>query len=127
MRLLEFTTTGPDEIDRRVQVDGDENEVQNTLHITYVIAEGETETQFELAVDFPGNQIHLTLPHGATAYAICVATCVGGHLVQEVLDCLKNGHRTPRALLQCLKKKGVQITIDLAKCATSCLGAAPNP
>ncbi len=53
-------------------------------------------------------------------YLICLAKCGLSHLVDEVLDCWKNGARTPKKLWKCLQNKGAKIGLGIAGCALKC-------
>jgi len=53
--------------------------------------------------------------------AACIAACVLTKLAKHVLDCWNSGMKTPGDILNCLKKKGVTITLDVAECLSGCL------
>jgi hypothetical protein len=50
----------------------------------------------------------------------CLAWCGVKKVAGHIWDCLKDGHRTPQELLDCLVLKGISIGSDVLKCAQDC-------
>jgi hypothetical protein len=60
-------------------------------------------------------------------YTACLVACGLGHLVSDILDCRRRGNTTVKKLIDCLKKKGHRLSLNLINCAVSCLAAAVAP
>lgn len=54
-------------------------------------------------------------------YLMCLVGCGLNGLIDDIIDCWKNGNRTPNGLIACMRAKGKDIPADWAKCATKCL------
>lgn len=69
-------------------------------------------------------RIELSTPSfGVATYSTCLVACGLGHIVQDVIDCLKAGNKTPKSLISCLKAKGHALSAKLANSAIACIPA----
>jgi hypothetical protein len=124
MELLQFEAVGPEQERYLVKVDVEETTDERAVDITYSIRRREERpTIAKINFDLREGVVHMTgLEVALTGYLACLVTCGLGHLVEEILDCWRKGHRSPRQLLKCLRDKGISITHKLLNCSVACLG-----
>ena len=124
MQIAQFVTMGPDNEEYFVRLEADETDNEREVDVTYSIARKSEEVAMaKVNFDLQNGAIQMTgLEVALTGYLACLITCGLGHIIQELLDCWRKGHRTPRALLACLKAKGISSTPNLVNCSIACLG-----
>jgi len=122
--VAKFTTAGPDEDDYHVELSAERPKNTELLTLIYSVAQANRKP---VSVRIEANTAEGTLKMVGletvvTGYIACLLMCGLGHIIQEILDCLRRGHRKPLDLLKCLRKKGVDVGIGLLRCAVSCSG-----
>jgi hypothetical protein len=123
MTITEFTFEGPENKAYDFKVTAVESANRHKAIIDYQIS-GAAEFGARITFDFQQHTLTMTgIQAGAISFVSCVTACGLGHLAQEIMDCWRQGHRTPKALVKCLRAKGYDITKGLVACAFGCLAA----
>jgi hypothetical protein len=124
MPIAEFTFVGPEDVDYRVELSGEERGLEEVLVITYSVTRSESTSRTIINLNTSNGTFNITgLEASITPYIACLITCGLGHIVQETLDCWSSGNRTPAKVISCLRSKNIAITQTLVNCAVSCLGS----
>lgn len=125
MRLLQIDVEGPGNERYSVEVDIEETANEHAVEIKYAVARMDRQPVVTKIYFDPGEGVvHMTgLEVAIAGYMACLIACGLGHLAQEILDCWKRGHRTPRQLLGCMRDKGHSISLSLVNCSVACLGS----
>ena len=127
MIFARFTTQGPEGELVEVTLEADDQQERSdyngTFTATLTIGVAGKTSAYPVSLDDNGNLriAGLGAAGGAEArFALCLAACGLGHLVTEILDCWRQGHRTVAALFKCLRGKGLKISQALLACAFQC-------
>lgn len=125
MEILQFEAVGPKQEKYFVKVDAEESSDERAVIVRYTIAGGERRPAVaNINFNLQSGEVLMTgLDPATTVYLACLISCGLGHLVEEILECWRRGHRTPRRMLDCLLDKGHSITPKLVNCSISCLSS----
>ncbi len=127
--LLETTTTNGRGKPLSIKVTAEEQtQTQGTMRVDVLkvtlIADGDPvgTISFNPATDLMElSGMSLSLAN----YTSCLVACGLGHLVSDILDCRRQGNKTVKKLIDCLKKKGHHLSLNLINCAVACLASLP--
>lgn len=125
MKIAQFMAQGPRGQAYEVTVDALTR--GPSVEVEYVIFTLITKERGGVTITFnPGENTAqaVALDSTVSGYALCLIGCGVGHIVEQILDCRRQGHTAPRSLLVCLASKGIDVTQKLVACAASCLAGA---
>ena len=102
-----------------------ENQIRLLLQIRTFRQKQAKVTEIHIDVDSQSGILTLNNLAGLSGIELCLAGCAVKSLIGPLVECF---NRSPRRYIDCLKKKGINITKDIIKCAIDCglgsLGAA---
>jgi hypothetical protein len=120
MIITQFTLEGPEKEELSVEVSAEQYN-EDTAEMRYVIT-GDAPFNAQIRFDCREQTMMMTgIEVPAAAYVACLGFCGLGSLAQEILDCWKQGARTPGELIRCLRAKGHSISKGLVSCAFGCI------
>ena len=99
------------------------NEKQFLLTLQVETRQDKALLEFMLDFGVPGRMEIAGLP-GTSPLLNCIVSCAVGVLVTDIMECWKK-HKTPKAMLQCLKAKGSSIASGVAGCIATCALSTP--
>lgn len=121
MNITQISFEGPEREKYDLEVTADVSPDENNAIIDYQLS-GAAKLDARITFDFKQATMTMTgIEASAVAFVTCVTACGLGQLAQEIMDCWRQGHRSPKAMVNCLRQKGYNITRALVGCAIGCV------